>query len=603
MRRPLPVWEDHMAAWRTLAALALLGIAAARAEGALPSFATPNDGQWVLAAKDPASTRYAALTEINTGTVSRLKLAFTFPLVFGKGHEAAPLVVGSTMYVVTPFPNTVYAFDLSKPGAHVKWRFDPHPQPAAQGKACCDVVNRGAAYADGKIAFNTLDGQTIALDAETGKQLWRTQLANIHIGETITMAPMIARDKVLVGNSGGEFGIRGWLTALNLADGKIAWRAYTIGPDRDVLIGPSFKPFYPQDRGKDLGVKTWPPGRWETGGGPVWGWISYDPELDLIYYGTGNPGPWNPDQRPGDNKWTSGIFARDRASGEARWFYQWSPHDLFDHDGVNENILLDLMWKGRPRKVLVHPERNGYVYVLDRVTGEVLSAQPFVPVNSSKGVDLKTGALLVNSAKTPGVGKTVYDICPTASGAKDWEPSAYSPRTGYLYIPHANLCMDEQNVQVSYIPGTPFLGANVRQKAGKGGNRGAFTAWDVLGERIVWQIREPFPVWSGTVATAGDVVFYGTLEGWFKAVDAHSGKLLWQYKTESGIVGQPVTYKGPDGHQYVAVLSGVGGWVGAIIANSLDPEDRTGALGMINAVRDLPNKTKKGGRLYVFRLP
>jgi PQQ-dependent dehydrogenase (methanol/ethanol family) len=574
-----------------LGALAVVPIRAAEVD----------DGQWTLPAKDLASTRFASLTEINAANVSRLIPAFTFSTGLKHGHEAAPLVVGSTMYVVTPFPNILYALDLTKPGAPLKWKFDPHPDRAAQGVACCDTVNRGAAYGDGKIVYNTLDGQTVAVNATTGTEIWRAHLGDIRRGETITMAPLIADGKVLVGNSGGEFGVRGWIAALNLADGKLAWKAFNTGPDKEVLIGPDFKPFYPQYRGKDMGVKTWPPGRWKYGGN-VWGWISYDPSLHLIYYGTGNPGPWNPDQRAGDNLWTAGMFARDVTTGAARWFYQWSPHDLYDHDGINENILLDIVWKGASRKVLVHPERNGYVYVLDRTSGEVLAAKPFAYINSSKGVDLKNGRLIPNPQKKTGIGKTVYDICPTASGAKDWEPSAYSPRTGILYLPHANLCMDEQSIQANYIEGTPYVGANVRQKPGRGGNRGAFTAWDVLKQKIVWEIKEPLPVWSGALVTAGDVVFYGTLDGWFKAVDARDGKLLWQFKTESGIIGQPITYRGPDGHQYVAVLSGIGGWIGSIVVNTLDPRDKTAALGMVNAMYDLPAKVRAGGRLYVFRL-
>ncbi|MER8377845.1 methanol/ethanol family PQQ-dependent dehydrogenase [Mesorhizobium sp. M1399] len=556
-----------------------------------------------MPAKNYASTRYSELAEITEDNVKNLQVAFTFSTGVNKGQEAAPLVVGNTMYIVTPFPNILYALDLTKPGAPMKWKFEPNPEPAAQGVACCDVVNRGAVFFDGRIYFNTLDGHTIAVDAATGKPVWNTHIGNINIGETITMAPLVVKGKVLVGNSGGEMGVRGWIKALDAGDGHVVWTAYNTGPDAEVLIGPDFKPHYDMDKGKDLGVTSWPPDAWKIGGGNVWGWISYDPDLNLIFHGTGNPGPWNPDLRPGDNKWTAGIFARDPDTGAAKWFYQWTPHDLHDYDGINEQVLLDMTWQGKLRKVLVRPERNGYVYLLDRTTGEVLSAVPFGPVNSSKGVDLKTGRLIVNPDKKPGTGKVVRDICPTASGLKDWQPSAFSPKTGLLYIPHNNMCMDEEGVEVNYIAGTPYVGMNVRMIPGPGGNRGAFTAWDVAAAKPAWSLKENFPVWSGAVATAGNVVFYGTMEGWFKAVSARTGALLWQFKTSSGIIGQPITYRGPDGHQYVAVLSGVGGWAGAIVSGDLDPRDATAALGFVNVMKDLKDVTTPGGTLYVFRLP
>ena len=564
--------------------------------------ATAEDGQWVRAAKDYANTRFSALEEINAGNVASLRTAWTFSTGVNRGHEAAPLVVGDTMYVVTPYPNYVYALDLTRSGA-TRWTYRPAVNPSAQGVACCDVVNRGAAFADGKVIFNTLDGRTIALDARSGRALWETPLADINKGESVTMAPLVVKDKVLVGNSGGEFGVRGWMTALRVGDGSIAWKAFSTGPDSEVLIGPDFKPFYEQDRGKDLGVSSWPPDGWKTGGGTVWGWISYDPGTGVIYYGTGNPGPWNPEMRPGDNKWTSGIFARDVDTGQARWAYQWSPHDLHDYDGVNEQVLLDLPWNGPTRPVLVRPERNGYVYVLDRTTGEVLAADPFVHITSSTGVDLKTGRPTGVEAKSPRTGRVTREICPASPGAKDWQPSAYSPRTGLLYLPHNNLCMDVEATEANYIAGTPFVGMNVKMYAGPGGNRGAMTAWDVAGRRPVWSLAEPFPAWSGALATAGDLVFYGTMDGWFKAVHAREGRVLWQFKAASGIVGQPVTYRGPDGKQYVAVLSGVGGWAGAIVAGNLDPRDGTAALGFVNAMTDLPHHTTPGGVLYVFGLP
>lgn len=573
---------------------------AAAGQARIPG-APADDGQWVMPGKDYANTRFSSLGEINSGNVKGLKVAFTFSTGLLRGHESAPLVVGSTMYVVTPFPNLLYALDLANSGA-VRWKYDPRPATASQGVACCDVVNRGAAYADGRVFYNTLDDNTVAVDAATGKQLWKTRIGDINKGESITMAPLVVKGKVLVGNSGGEFGVRGWLTALDAATGAIAWRAYSTGPDKDVLIGPGFKPFYAADRGTDLGMHTWPPEAWRIGGGTVWGFVSYDPESDLLYYGTGNPGPWNPQQRPGDNKWTCGVFARDPDDGAARWAYQTTPHDVHDHDGINENVLVDLPIGGAARKVLIRPERNGYLYVIDRITGEVLSATPFVHMTAYRGVDLKTGRIQPNPEKEPQVGKVVRDICPAAPGAKDWQPSSFSPATGLLYMPVNNLCMDFEGTEASYIAGTPFVGANVRMQAGPGGHRGELTAWDPVAARAVWTIKEPFPVWSGTVATAGDLVFYGTMEGWFKAANARTGEILWQFKTGSGIIGQPITYRGPDGHQYVAVLSGVGGWAGAVVSGGLDTRDATAALGFVNAMRDLPQHTTPGGMLYVFAL-
>jgi PQQ-dependent dehydrogenase (methanol/ethanol family) len=579
-------------------ATARTGAAPAADDPILP----PDDGQWVRPAKDFASTRFSGLTEINTTNVKNLRAIANFSTGVLRGHEAAPIVVGATMYIITPFPNYVYALDLSTPGLPVKWMYNPKPELAAQGVACCDVVNRGLVYDDGKIFFNTLDDHTIALDAATGKELWNTKVGDINTGETMTMAPLVVKGKVLIGDSGGEMGVRGWLKALDESTGKVAWTAYHTGPDKDVLIGPAFKAYYPKDQGKDLGINSWPPDMWKIGGGTMWGWIAYDSTADLIYYGSGNPGPWNPEVRPGDNKWTNSMFARRPETGEAVWGYQLSPHDLHDYDGVNEQILVDMPVNGTTRKVLIRPERNGYVYVMDRATGEVISANAYGFVNSSTGVDLKTGELLYNPEKETKVGKVVRDICPAAPGVKDWQPTAYSPKTRMLYIPHQNLCMDEEGVSANYIAGTPYVGMNVKMFAGPGGNRGEFEAWNPETGRQVWAIKEDLPVWSGTVVTAGDVAFYGTMNGWFKAVDARTGALLWQYQTGSGIISQPITYRGPDGHQYVAVLSGVGGWSGAIVAGGLDARDSSAALGFVNAMRDLPSKTRKGGMLFIFGL-
>lgn len=557
--------------------------------------------QWVMPAKDYSSTRFSGLDQINRENVAELDVAWTFSTGTTAGFEAAPLVVGDTMYIVTPWPNILYALALTD--GSMRWSYEPKPSSSAKGVACCDLVNRGAAYFDGKIFYNTLDNHTVAVNAETGEEVWKTKLGEINRGETMTMAPLVVKGKVLVGNSGGEMGVRGWITALDAANGEIAWRAYSTGPDEDVLIGEGFDPFYPQDAEADLGVKTWPPGRWKIGGGTVWGWISYDPALDLIYYGTANPGPWNHNQRLGDNKWTASVFARDPDTGMAKWAYQWGPHDLFDYDGVNELILVDLEWEGQERQVLIRPERNGHMYVIDRVTGEVLSAEPYEHITVTRGVNLETGRPITVDAKAPEEGEITRDICPAAPGAKDWQPSAYSPQTGLLYVPHQHLCMDMRVVETSYIAGTPFVGAEVAMYAGPGGYRGEYMAWDPVAAKKVWTIRENFPVWSGTVATAGGITFYGTMDRWFKAVDAESGEVLWRYRVDSGIVGQPVTYQGPGGRQYVAIAVGVGGWAGAVVSGDLDTDVPFGALGFVNAMKDLPKHTAPGGTVYVFALP
>ena len=371
-----------------------------------------------------------------------------------------------------------------------------------------------------------------------------------------------------------------------------------------MLIGPDFHPFYDSDKGQDLGVKTWPPQAWMIGGGTVWGWIAYDPDLNLIYYGTANPGPWNQEQRPGDNKWTAGVFARDPDTGTAKWFYQIFPHDEHDYDGVNEIILLDMPVDGKMRKALIHPDRNGYLYVIDRTTGEVLSADPYGPVNSTKGIDLKTGRPILNPEKVTKLGQTVRDICPTASGTKDWEPSAFSPHTG-LDLHPARQSLHGLGKRAGQLHRGHALCR--RQCRDEGRPRRQSRRADRLGpgtaQGRAGKIKEDLPVWSGALVTAGDLVFYGTMEGWFKAVDARTGELKWQFKTGSGIIGQPVAYRGPDGREYVAILSGVGGWAGAIVAGNLDPKDPTAALGFVGAIPDLKQKTTPGGTLYVFALP
>lgn len=281
-----------------------------------------DDGQWVRPSKDYQGTRFSALREIDTSNVGRLRVVATFSTGTDRGLEAAPIVAGNTMYIVTPFPNAVYALDLTKPGLPLEWSYDPKPALAAQGVACCDAVNRGAVYDDGKLFFNTLDDHTVALDAATGRLVWDTKVGDINLGETMTMAPLVAKGRVLVGNSGGEMGVRGWLKGLDEQTGAVVWTAYHTGPDADVLIGPGFKPYYAKDRGADLGVHTWPPDMWKIGGGTAWGWLTYDPTLDLIYYGSANRGPGTPTCGPattsGRRRCSRAARRRGKRSGRTR---------------------------------------------------------------------------------------------------------------------------------------------------------------------------------------------------------------------------------------------------------------------------------------------
>jgi PQQ-dependent dehydrogenase (methanol/ethanol family) len=566
-----------------------------------PTAVTSAGAEWRMPARDFANTRFSPLAQINTENVQRLKEEFHFETGIQDGHEGAPLVVGNTMYVVSPFPNTVFALDLNKPG-RTRWVFHPTVDEFAEDKACCDKVNRGAVFARGKIIFNTLDDQTFALDANTGRVIWRTKLGDPARGQTITMAPLVVHDKVIVGNSGGEMGVRGFIAALDLNTGRLVWKAFTTGPDRDVLIGKNFKPFYAKDRGTNLGATTWPGTLWREGGSTVWAWLSYDPHLNLLYHGTANPGVWNPDMRPGDNKWSTTIFARNPDTGEARWAYQITPHDAWDYDGVNENILANFRIGDRLVRALVHFDRNGFAYTLDRVTGQVLVAKPYVDVNWATGIDLTTGKPTEDPTKRTHEGELVSNICPGYPGGKDLQPAAFSPRTRLFYVPTNNLCMDHQALKALFIAGTPFVGASVKLLPGPGGNRGAFIAWDARTGTKVWEIKETFPVWSGALVTAGDVAFYGTMDNLFKAVDARTGRVLFETKLGSGIIGHPMTFLGPDGKQRVAVYSGIGGTLGGIVPGQAAPDDPFAGGGAMNALRDLLRATRPGGAVHVFKL-
>ena len=560
------------------------------------------DGQWSMPSKDYAATRYSGLAGITRQNAGSLHPVWTFSTGVLGGHEGQPLVVGDTMYVVTPWPNVLYAFDLTREGYPLRWKYRPDVSANAIGISCCDAVNRGAFYADGKIIYNLLDGHTVAVEASSGRELWNTQIADVRNGETTTMAPLVVRDRVIVGASGGEFGIYGWVKGLDLKSGRTVWTAHNIGPDTDMLVrADTFKA--PYDSGVDLGARSWSNDSWHTGGAPVWGWISYDPELDLIYYGTGNASPYNPEQRLGDNKWSASVLARKPQDGTLVWAYQFTPHDNWDYDATGAMILADLTVAGKRIRALVHFDKNGFAYTLDRATGRLLIAAAFAPVTWAKSVDLATGRPVLDPAKQTGASReNVKGICPSLEGGvSPSSPAAYSPRTHLFYTSTNNLCMDYAATHASHLKGTPFVGVTSPYFAGPGGNLGTFMAWDAATGRKVWENKEPYPNWSGALVTAGDVAFYGTLDGWFKSVDARTGKVLSKFKVGSGVVGNPITYRGPDGRQYVAVYAGFGGdW--ALLSGDVRSDDPADVRPPADFLKDIARHTSQGGIIWIFGL-
>jgi lanthanide-dependent methanol dehydrogenase len=568
-----------------------------------------NPKDWVQPAGDYANTRYSKLNQITAANVGKLQVAWTFSTGVLRGHEGGPLVIGNMMYVHTPFPNKVYALDLSKDN-QIVWKYEPKQDPNVIPVMCCDTVNRGVAYGDGKIFLHQADTTLVALDAKTGKVEWSVKNGDPAKGATGTSAPLVVKDKVLIGISGGEFGVQCHVTAYDMKSGKQAWRAFSSGPDDQLLVDPVKTTDLGKPIGKDSSIKTWQGDQWKIGGGCTWGWLSYDPALNLVYYGSGNPSTWNPKQRPGDNKWSMTIFARNADDGMAKWVYQMTPHDEWDYDGVNEMILSDQQVNGQNRKLLTHFDRNGLAYTMDRESGELLVAEKYDPkVNWTTGVDMNKSSPTYGrpkvvdqySTEKGGEDKNTKGICPAALGTKDQQPAAYSPDTQLFYVPTNHVCMDYEPFKVSYTAGQPYVGATLSMYPPPGeSHMGNFIAWDNKTGKIVWSNPEPFSVWSGALATAGGVVFYGTLEGYLKAVDAKTGKELYKFKTPSGIIGNVNTYE-RDGRQYVAVLSGVGGWAGIGLAAGLT--DPTAGLGAVGGYAALSNYTALGGTLTVFALP
>jgi PQQ-dependent dehydrogenase (methanol/ethanol family) len=562
---------------------------------------------WAMQSGDVSNQRYSELKQINSKNAKDLQVAWMFSTGVLRGHEGGPLVIGDTMYLHSPFPNKVFALALEDQS--IRWKYEPKQDPTVIPVMCCDTVNRGLAYANGKIFLQQADTTLVALDAKTGAELWKTKVGDPKKGETTTNAPHIFKDKLLTGISGGEFGVRGRLAAYDLNTGKLLWKAYSTGPDNEMLLDPAKTMTWTDGKmapvGPDSSLKSWQGDQWKLGGGTTWGWYSYDPQLNLVYYGSGNPSTWNPRQRPGDNKWSMTIFARDLDTGVAKWVYQMTPHDEWDYDGVNEMILVDQKVKGKQHKALVHFDRNGFGYTMDRQTGELLVAEKYDPaVNWASHVDMKSGRpVVVAKYSTDKNGPDVNSkgICPAALGSKDQQPASYSPKTGLFYVPTNHVCMDYEPFQIEYTAGQPYVGSTLSMYAAPNshGGLGNFIAWDASTGKIVWSKAEKFSVWSGALSTAGDVVFYGTLEGYLKAVD-NNGKELWKFKTPSGIIGNVTTWE-YKGKQYVGVLSGIGGWAGIGLAAGLTKG--TEGLGAVGGYKDLAKYTELGGVLTVFALP
>ncbi len=597
--------------WRPSRLLAVALLAA-------PAFALANadvekniadSKNWAMQAGDMANHRYSKLDQINKENVGKMQVAWTFSTGVLRGHEGSPLVIGDMMYLHSPFPNKVFAIDLNT--QQIVWKYEPKQDPAVIPQMCCDTVNRGVAYAEGKVFLQQADSNLVALDGKTGKVVWTVKNGDPKTGAVNTNAPHIFKDKVITGISGGEWGVRGFIVAYDINTGKQAWKAYSVGPDEEMLVSPEKTMTWTDGKmapvGKDSSLKTWKGDQWKIGGGTTWGWFSYDKDTNLMYYGTGNPSTWNPAQRPGDNKWSMTIFARDVDTGEAKWAYQMTPFDQWDFDGVNEMILADIDVKGKPTKALVHFDRNGFGYTLDRVTGELLVAEKYDPtVNWATNIDMKSGRpQVVSKYSTAENGPDVNSkgICPAALGTKDQQPAAFDPETKLFYVPTNHVCMDYEPFKVEYTAGQPYVGATLSMypSPGSHGGMGNFISWNAGTGKIEQTHPEKFSVWSGVLNTAGGLSCYGTLEGYLKCVDKNDiNKELFKFKTPSGIIGNVFSYE-HKGKQYLGVFSGIGGWAGIGMAAGLDkPQDGLGAVG---GYKDLAKYTELGGSLTVFALP
>lgn len=528
----------------------------------------------------PQAHRFSTLNAVNSGNVAKLVPAFSASLGGEKqrGQEAQPIVYDGTIYVTGSY-SRIFAFDART--GEEKWQYDARLPDGIM--PCCDVVNRGAAIHGDKIIFATLDARLVALNRLTGKVIWNKQIADYKEGYSATAAPLIVRGMVITGNSGGEFGVVGAVDARDVNTGELIWHRPVIEGHMGTL------------KGKDNGITgtlnaTWKGDLWKSGGGATWLGGTYDPETNLLFFGTGNPAPWNSHLRPGDNLYTASTLAIDPDTGVIKWHYQTTPHDGWDFDGVNEFIPFDATINGKPMKLGAKADRNGYFFVLDRTNGKFISANKFVMQTTwANGFNKAGKPNVIPEGRPPapgeGKGKPVF-ASPSFLGGKNWMPMAYSQDTGLFYIPSNDWGMDIWNEPIAYKKGAAYLGAGFTIKSIAEDHIGALRAMDPKTGKIVWEYKNKAPLWGGVLTTGGNLVFTGTPEGYLKAFDAKTGQELWKFQTGSGVVGSPVTWE-QDGEQYVAVMSGWGGavplWGGEVAKSFKD----------IN----------QGGALWVFKLP
>jgi alcohol dehydrogenase (cytochrome c) len=541
--------------------------------------ATAQAQNWPVFGGDTGNTRYSNAKQITPANVGKLGVEWALQLGTTRSQESTPILVGDTLYVTSSFgPKNTFAVN-AKTG-EVKWTYQPEIPKGIDQYACCDVNSRGVAYNDGKIFLGRLDAHVVALDAKTGKELWKTAIVDYTQGSVITSPPTLVKNMVITGFGGGEYGARGAIVALDQATGKELWRTHTV------------------PMGNEPGADTWKGDSGKYGGGVAWYIGSYDPKLNLVYYGTSNPSPWSAAVRGNDtsavgkftNLYTASVLALNPDNGKITWHYQFTPHDAWDYDGVNELVFADLPVDGKKTPVILQANRNGFFYVLDRANGKLISAKQFVDgVNWASSIDMKTGMPVEapGNAKRPGMKRKAADICPNLLGGKNWMPMSYSAQTGLVYMPTLNLCMDLEGIESEYKRGAFYLGVNFDLgKIGPGGHGGGVKAWDPVAQKTVW-FNKDAELWAGGVtSTAGGLVFHGDLKGTFKALDAKSGKVLWKFNTGSGISAAPMTYV-LDGKQYVAVVSGRTQSIPAFL----------GALG-----EKMVAASPEGGTLFVFAL-